>query len=184
MQKRNRTLILTIPLMVVLFGFMFYEYVYLRIQSDMVSIKESQSIKTRTLEKYISLIAEKPDIEKNLAALKESRKAEDVKLIEGDTLSLASAALQETVKDIVTRSGGTISSQRVGKPEDVGKFKMITVSMDTILPEPRALRDILYAIETQTPYLVVKDLDARIRNYRDPRDLVVKLDISALTSSR
>jgi hypothetical protein len=170
--------------MVVLFGFMFYEYVYLRIQSDMVSIKESQSIKTRTLEKYISLIAEKPDIEKNLAALKESRKAEDVKLIEGDTLSLASAALQETVKDIVTRSGGTISSQRVGKPEDVGKFKMITVSMDTILPEPRALRDILYAIETQTPYLVVKDLDARIRNYRDPRDLVVKLDVSALTSSR
>ncbi len=170
--------------MAVLLGFMLYEYVYLRIQSDVVTIKESQAIKTRTLEKYISLIAEKPDIEKNLATLKESRKADDVKLIEGDTLSLASAALQEMVKDIVTRSGGTISSQRVGKPEDVGKFKVITVSMDTILPDPRALRDILYAIETQTPYLVVKDLDARIRNYRDPRDLVVKLDISSLTSSR
>jgi hypothetical protein len=183
-KKRNKTLIITIPLMAVLLGFMLYEYVYLRIQSDVVTIKESQAIKTRTLEKYISLIAEKPDIEKNLATLKESRKADDVKLIEGDTLSLASAALQEMVKDIVTRSGGTISSQRVGKPEDVGKFKVITVSMDTILPDPRALRDILYAIETQTPYLVVKDLDARIRNYRDPRDLVVKLDISALTSSR
>lgn len=184
MKKRNKTLIITIPLMAVLLGFMLYEYVYLRIQSDVVTIKESQAIKTRTLEKYISLIAEKPDIEKNLASLKESRKADDVKLIEGDTLSLASAALQEMVKDIVTRSGGTISSQRVGKPEDVGKFKVITVSMDTILPDPRALRDILYAIETQTPYLVVKDLDARIRNYRDPRDLVVKLDISSLTSSR
>lgn len=184
MKKRNKTLIITIPLMAVLLGFMLYEYVYLRIQSDVVTIKESQAIKTRTLEKYISLIAEKPDIEKNLATLKESRKADDVKLIEGDTLSLASAALQEMVKDIVTRSGGTISSQRVGKPEDVGKFKVITVSMDTILPDPRALRDILYAIETQTPYLVVKDLDARIRNYRDPRDLVVKLDISSLTSSR
>jgi hypothetical protein len=183
-KKRNKTLIITIPLMAVLLGFMLYEYVYLRIQSDVVTIKESQAIKTRTLEKYISLIAEKPDIEKNLASLKESRKADDVKLIEGDTLSLASAALQEMVKDIVTRSGGTISSQRVGKPEDVGKFKVITVSMDTILPDPRALRDILYAIETQTPYLVVKDLDARIRNYRDPRDLVVKLDISSLTSSR
>jgi hypothetical protein len=183
-KKRNKTLIITIPLMAVLLGFMLYEYVYLRIQSDVVTIKESQAIKTRTLEKYISLIAEKPNIEKNLATLKESRKADDVKLIEGDTLSLASAALQEMVKDIVTRSGGTISSQRVGKPEDVGKFKVITVSMDTILPDPRALRDILYAIETQTPYLVVKDLDARIRNYRDPRDLVVKLDISSLTSSR
>jgi hypothetical protein len=170
--------------MVVLLGFVLYQYVYLRIQAEVASIKESQEIKTRTLEKYVTLIAEKPDIEKKLAALKDSRKADDVKLIEGETLSLASAALQDMVKDIVTRSGGTISSQRVGKPEDLGKFKIITVSMDTILPDPRALRDILYAVETQTPYLVVKDLDARIRNYKDPRDQVVKLDVSALTSSR
>jgi len=186
MKKSNRTLIVTIPLMAVLLGFILYQYVYLRIQSDVASIKESQAIKTRTLEKYISLIAEKPDLEKNLASLKEARKADDVKLIEieGQTLSLASAALQDMVKDIVTRSGGTISSQRVGKPGDLGKFKVITVSMDTILPDSRALRDILYAIETQTLYLAVKDLDARIRNYKDPRDQVVKLDVSALTSSR
>lgn len=184
MKRKSRTLVITIPLMIVLLGFVLYQYVYLRIQSDVASIKESQSIKTRTLEKYISLIAEKSDIEKSLASLKESRKADDVKLIEGETLSLASATLQEMVKDIVTRSGGTISSQRVGKPEDLGKFKVITVSMDTILPDPRALRDILYAIETQTPYLIVKDLDARIRNYKDPRDQVVKLDVSALTNSR
>jgi len=183
-KKRNRTLIITIPLMVFLLGFLFYQYVYIRIQSDVASIKESQSIKTRTLEKYISLIAEKPGIEKKLASLKEERTANNVKLIEGETLSLASAALQDMVKDIVTRSGGTISSQRVGKPGELGKFKVITVSMDTILPDPKALRDILYAIETQTPYLAVKDIDARIRNYKDPRDQVVKLDVSALTSSR
>jgi len=182
--KKNRTLIITIPLMVVLLGFVLYQYVYLRIQADVASINESQEIKTRTLEKYVTLIAEKPEIEKKIAALKDSRKADDVKLIEGETLSLASAALQDMVKDIVTRSGGTISSQRVGKPEDLGKFKIITVSMDTILPDPRALRDILYAVETQTPYLVVKELDARIRNYKDPRDQVVKLDVSALTTAR
>ena len=184
MTKKNRTLIITIPLMVVLLGFVLYQYVYLRIQADVASINESQEIKTRTLEKYVTLIAEKPEIEKKIAALKDSRKADDVKLIEGETLSLASAALQDMVKDIVTRSGGTISSQRVGKPEDLGKFKIITVSMDTILPDPRALRDILYAVETQTPYLVVKELDARIRNYKDPRDQVVKLDVSALTTAR
>ncbi len=184
MTKKNRTLIITIPLMVVLLGFVLYQYVYLRIQADVASIKESQEIKTRTLEKYVTLIAEKPEIEKKIAALKDARKADDVKLIEGETLSLASAALQDMVKDIVTRSGGTISSQRVGKPEDLGKFKVITVSMDTILPDPRALRDILYAVETQTPYLVVKELDARIRNYKDPRDQVVKLDVSALTTAR
>jgi len=183
-KKKNRTLMITIPLMVVLLGVIIYQYVYLRIQSDVASIKESQSIKTRTLEKYITLIAEKPGHEKKLASLKEERTADAVKLIEGETLSLASAALQDMVKDIVTRSGGTISSQRVGKPGELGKFKVITVSMDTILPYSSFLRDILYAIETQTPYLAVKDIDARIRNYKDPRDQVVKLDVSALTSSR
>jgi hypothetical protein len=88
------------------------------------------------------------------------------------------------VKEIVTRSGGTISSQRVGKPEELGKFKVITVSIDTILPDPIALKDILYAIETQTPYLTIRDIDIRIRNFKDPREQVVKLDVSAITSGR
>jgi len=180
--KKSKLLILAIPLMAILFVFLMYEYVYLRIQTDVGSIKESQSMKTKTLEKYISLISEKPEMEKRLASLKEARKADDTKLVEGKTLSLAAASLQDMVKDIVTNSGGTISSQRVGKPEDLGKFKVITVSIDTILPDPRALRDILYAIETRTPYLTIRDVDIRIRNFKDPREQVVKLDVSAITS--
>jgi len=180
--KKSKLLILAIPLMAILFVFLMYEYVYLRIQTDVGSIKESQSMKTKTLEKYISLISEKPEMEKRLASLKEARKADDTKLVEGKTLSLAAASLQDMVKEIVTNSGGTISSQRVGKPEDLGKFKVITVSIDTILPDPRALRDILYAIETRTPYLTIRDVDIRIRNFKDPREQVVKLDVSAITS--
>jgi hypothetical protein len=184
MKTKSRTLVLAIPFMVVLLGLLIYQYVYVRIQTDVASIKESESVKTRTLEKYITLIAGKPQMEKMLASLKDERKADDSKLVEGHTLSLASAALQDTVKDIVTRSGGTISSQRVSKPEDLGKFKVITVSIDTILPDSRALRDILYAIETRTPYLTIKEVDIRIRNFRDPREQVVKLDVSALTSGK
>jgi general secretion pathway protein M len=180
--KKSKILIASIPLMFVLLGFLGYQYVYLRIQTDVATIKESQSMKTKTLEKYVTLIAEKPDLEKRLASLKEARKADDTKLVEGKTLSLAAASLQDMVKDIVTRSGGTISSQRVGKPEDLGKFKVITVSIDTVLPDARALRDILYAIETRTPYLTIKDVDIRIRNFKDPREQVVKLDVSAITA--
>jgi hypothetical protein len=184
MMKKNRTLMITIPLMGILLGFILYEYVYVRIQTEVASVKESQEMKTKTLEKYINLISQKPQMEKTLSSLKEARKAEDLKLVEGDTLSLAAASLQDKVKDIVTQSGATISSQRVGKPEDRGSFKIITVSMDTVVPDPRSLRDILYAIETSTPFLVIKEIDIRIRNYRDPRELVVKLDVSAMTSSR
>ena len=182
--KSNRTLIVGIPVLVILLGLILYQYVFLGIQTDIATIKESEAVKTKTLEKYITLISGRSELEKKLAALKEERKAEDSKLIEGQTLSLAAASLQDMVKDIVTRSAGTISSERVGKPEDLGDFRVVSVSIDAVVPDARSLRDILYAIETRTPYLTIKDLDVRVRNYRDPREQVVKLDVKALTAAK
>ena len=72
----------------------------------------------------------------------------------------------------------------MAKPETLGKFTLITVSMDITLPDVRALADILYAIETRTPYLVVKELDVRVSNFKEPKALAAKLDVSALTSRR
>lgn len=182
--KRNRIVFLGIPLILILLCLVLYEYGYLRIQSEIASIKEEQALKMKTLEKYSALIAEKPQLEKELVALKETRKAEDTKLIEGQTLSLAAATLQDMVKGIIVGRGGTISSERVGKPEDRGKFKVISVSIDAVLPDARALSDILYSIETRTPYLVVKELDTRVRDYRNPKELMIKLDVSALTTAK
>jgi hypothetical protein len=182
--KRSKTLIITIPLMVTLLGLVMYQFVYLRTQANVALIKEGQSIKTKTLEKYITLISEKPQLGEKLVSLKESRKADDSNLIEGQTPSLAAATLQDIVKNTVTGSGGTISSERVVKPEDLGKFKVISVSIDTVLPDSRALSDILYSLETRTPYLIVKELDIRIRDFRNPRELMVKLDVSAITGGR
>ncbi len=97
---------------------------------------------------------------------------------------LAAATLQSTVKEVITSRGGSIASERVEKPEKSGNFQMITVTIDAILPDTRALGDTLLAIETQTPYLVVRELDTRIRNFRDPKDLTVKLKVSGLTEGR
>lgn len=182
--KRNRIIFVGIPLILILLCLVLYEYGYLRVQSEIASIKEDQALKMKTLEKYSALISEKPELEKELIGLKETRKAEDSKLIEGQTLSLAAATLQDMVKGIIVGRGGTISSERVGKPEDRGKFKVISVSIDAVLPDARALSDILYSIETRTPYLVVKELDTRVRDYRNPKELMVKLDVSALTTAK
>lgn len=177
---KSKTLIIAIPLMVLLLGLVIYKYGYQRVSAELSSVRESEAIKIRTLEKYNALIAEKPELVKKLASLKETRKADDSKLIEGQTLSLAAATLQDGVKGILVGKGGTISSERVGKPEDLGNFKIINTSIDTVIPDSRALADILYSIETRTPYLVVKEIDARVRNYQTPKDLAVKLDVSAL----
>jgi hypothetical protein len=172
---------IAIPLVIVLLGLVIYQYGYVRVKGNIASLKESEAVKMKTLEKYTALIAEKPQLNKKLAELKDARKADDSKLVEGKTLSLAAAALQDVVKGIVTGRGGTISSERVGKPEDLGSFKVVNISIDAVLPDARALSDVLYSIETRTPYLIVKEMDSRVRNFQNPRDLTIKLDVSALT---
>jgi hypothetical protein len=182
--KNSRLLSIAIPVMIILAGAAVYEYGYLGIRNEVSSIREVESVKAKTLEKYVSLIALKPEFEKDLAILKDQRKAEDRKIIGGQTPSLAAATLQNAVKGLITGKQGIISSERVEKPEALGKFKLISVSIDAVLPDVKALTDVLYGIETQTPYLVVKELDARIRNINDPSELTVRLKVSALTTGK
>ncbi len=182
--KRNRIIFLGIPVIILLLALVLYDYGYVRIQSEIKAIKEEQALKMKTLEKYVALISERPHLERELTRLKETRKGEDSKLVEGQTLSLAAASLQDMVKGIITGRGGTISSERVGKPEEHGKFKVVSVSIDAVLPDARVLSDILYSIETRTPYLIVKELDARVRDYRNPKELMIKIDVSALTTAK
>ncbi|MBI5102542.1 MAG: hypothetical protein HZB33_12005 [Nitrospirae bacterium] len=182
--KRSRTLLIGVPLVILLLGVSVYKYGFVRIKSELSAIKEDEAVKTKLLDKYLALIAEKPRLEKHLASLKEERLSDNSKLVEGQTPSLAAATLQETIKGIVIGRGGTISSERVGKPEDLGKFRVISISIDTVLPDSRALSDILYSIETRTPFLVIKDLDARVRNFKEPKELTVKLDVMALTAGK
>ena len=184
MEKRNRILGYAVPFIIVLVILVAYDYGYEKISTEMASIKETQLAKTKTLQKYMTIISEKPALESKLAALKEKRKADESKIIDAQTPSLAANTLEDTVKSMITGKGGSISSERVEKPEDLGKFKVVNVTMDVVLPDARALSDIIYNIETRTPYIVVKELDTRVRNFKEPRELMVKLRIAALTGGK
>ena len=156
----------------------------------------------------MAVIAEGPELQSKLSALRDQRKTDTGKMIQGDTFSLTAAALQEIVKGIISSRSGVISSERVGKEEDLTtapagqpkeeskgqkgtaskkektgekkRYKIINVSFDFTAPDTGALRDILFFIETKTPYLVVKELDCRVRNFQQPRELMVRLDVAAL----
>jgi hypothetical protein len=182
MGKRNKIFKWAAVLLIVSLAIaVLYDYGILNISDRLNAIRDLQKSKTKTLQKYTDAIAQKPLLEKRLLELAEARKHEDTKLIMGQTPAIAAANLQNAVKDIIQGRGGTINSERVEKAEDLGKFKVTYVVLDVIFPDIRAMSDILFKIETQTPYLVVKELDVRIRNYAEPRDLVVKIKIAALT---
>lgn len=172
---------MAIPLIIILAGAVFYEYGYRRVQSELSDLRGAVAEKSKLLAKYKGLLAEKPRLEEALAAAKETRRIENMRLIEGQTPSVAAASLQNVIKGMITSRSGTIASDRVEKPEGTGKFRMISVTFDAVMPDTRALADTLYAIETQSPYLVVRELDIRIRNFKEPRELTVKLKVSGLT---
>ena len=185
MQNHRKFFLIAIPLAVVLLGLTVYDYGYLRVQAEVSALEERTFAKKKILKKYLNLIAEKPLVESRLASLKEERKAADsTKTIEGQTPSIASASLETIVKDLILVRGGTISSERIDKPEDLGKYKIITIALDGVLPDIRALNDTLYAIETQNPYLVVRELDATIRNFQAPKELTIRLKLSGLTGGK
>jgi hypothetical protein len=182
--NKKRSLFVALPLLGILAALAFYEYVYLQIKADIAAVRETQTVKANSLQKYLAFVAKKPELETRLVELKETVKADESKLLSGDTLSLAAASLQTTVKGMITSRSGTISSERVEKPEDLGKFKVVSVSIDGVVPDPRALSDVLYAMETQTPYLAVRELDVRVRNFREPRELMIRLKVSGITRGK
>lgn len=184
MEKRSRLFKFAIPLIIILFALVAYEYGYETVHSEMAALKEIQLAKTKTLERYMSIISEKPILENKLATLKEKRKADDSRIIDAQTPALAAATLVDTTKGIITGRGGLISSERVEKPDDLGKFKVVNVSLDITLPDTRALSDVVYNIETRTPYIIIKEIDARVRNFREPRELMIKLRAAALTGGK
>lgn len=184
MNRKSNLLSIAIPLVILLIGGVVYQYGYMGVQGELTEREDVTSVKLKTLTRYMTLIADRPTLEKNLTALREVRRMENAKVIEGQTTPLAAATLQNTVKEVITSRGGSIASERVEKPENAGDFKIVTVTIDAVLPDTRALGDTLLAIETQTPYLVVRDLDTRIRNFRDPKELTVKLKVSGLTEGR
>jgi hypothetical protein len=184
MKGSSRLVSFAVPIIAVLAGLVAYQYGYLAVKNERVLLSERQVVRWATLERYVNLIAERPLLEKSLEALKERRNAEAARVIPAETLSIAAAALQDIVKGSITGRGGSIASERVERPEDQGRFKVVSVSVDAVLPDTRALSDVLYTLETNVPYLVINEVDTRVRNFRDPRDLMVKIRVSALASGK
>jgi hypothetical protein len=184
LEPRNRTLFTAIPVLIILGGLLAYQYGYLRLRDEIQAIKDTEAVKTKSLQKYTDFVAKKGELEKRLREVKEARKADESKLVEGQTPSVAAAGLQNSIKTLVTSKGGSISSERVEKPEDVDKFKVISVSIDGSLPDVRFLNEVLFAVETQTPSLVVRELDVRVKDFRDPKELMVRLRVSGMTSGK
>jgi hypothetical protein len=92
---------------------------------------------------------------------------------------LAAAALQERVKSVVTRSGGTLSSTQVLPTITEQGFKRVIVNIRMAVSID-ALQRVLYELENDLPYLLADDvviLSRGARKRRKPTQGVDQLDV-------
>jgi len=154
------------------------------VMSDMRDDVESQlAVAEKHLRSSQRIAGKRGQLEASLKAAAGRRVDNEAQLIMGTTAPLAAANLQDSVKQVIIEKGGRISSERVAPTRSEPPFQVITVSFDFILPDVSQLGDILYSIESRTPYLVIPELSIQVRNIRNPGELTVKINVSALWRS-
>ena len=113
------------------------------------------------LERYRRVAAQAPEFRKALDAMRERDGRRF--FLKNTAPNLAGAELQEAVRGAIEGNGGRITTSQNAAPKDDGRFKQIGVNVQFFANTPN-LQKILYAIETQQPYVVVENLTLRPLN--------------------
>jgi len=132
------------------------------LDSEMADLRDTHS-------RYAAAIAEKPQLEKRIAALGAGQAASSAFLPEDDP-NAATAGLMQRVVDVVaahTQNGGCEVTQKMPLPAptaDAGEpYRKAAVSI-SLRCDMEPLAAVLHALEQGTPYLFIDDLSI----YRNP----------------
>jgi general secretion pathway protein M len=131
------------------------------IVSKGLELNEAKENLAFTLKKYEQILAGKDAVVGNIEAMKQQHGEQGYFNTQG-TSALASAQMQEFIKQAIVQAGGQLSSTQVlpPSPSDKDKFSRITVSV-RMTGNIEVLRAVLYKLETATPLIVIEQLDIR-----------------------
>jgi general secretion pathway protein M len=141
------------------------------------------------LERYRRIAATRPQIARQLEAMR-TRDTRKFFLRSGGA-ALSAAEAQEAVRSLVEASGGHLITMQAPASKEEGRYRQVTVNVQ-LTANIFALRKILHAVETNTPYLFVDNVMVRTQvpgNFKpapgaEP-DMFVQFDVSgyALTGA-
>jgi general secretion pathway protein M len=113
------------------------------------------------LDRYRGISAQGPGLQKALDALREKQGRRFY--LKNTAANLAGAELQDLVRAAVENNGGRITTVQITAPREDGRFRQIGVNLQ-LFATTANLQKILYAIETQQPYMVIDNLTVRPLN--------------------
>lgn len=113
------------------------------------------------LQRYRRVAAQAPEYRKALDAMRAMNGHRF--FLRNTAANLAGAELQELVKGAIESNGGRITTSQNPPPRDDGTMKQIVANVQFFATTP-SLAKILYAVETDEPYLVIDNLSVRPLN--------------------
>jgi len=110
------------------------------------------------LERYRRIAATRPEAARQLEALrsKDTRRF----FLRSGAPALSAAESQEVVRQLVESSGGRLISLQPPVVKEEGRYRQVSVNVQ-ITANVFAMRKILHAIESHTPYLFIDNLVVR-----------------------
>jgi general secretion pathway protein M len=131
-------------------------------------LNEEKLSLARQLKQYERILAGKSAVVESMDSVKKEI-LEQGYFNSQQTVSLASAELQEFVKKAIIDAGGQLSSTQALPVINKDKFSLVTVSV-RMTGNIEVLRGVLHRLETSTPLVVINELDIRpMRNIRNRR---------------
>jgi general secretion pathway protein M len=116
---------------------------------------------TDRLHRYRAVAAQAPQYRQAL----DTMRARDGRrfFLKNTAPNLAGAEMQELVRGAIEANGGRITTSQNMAAKEEGRFKQIGVTVQFFATTPN-LQKVLYALETQVPYVVVDNLTLRPLN--------------------
>lgn len=158
LSKRERALVILTVLIVLVFVAKFAIVTpFLERRAWVKSQLESQP---QLLVKNLKFLAQKDAILAGSAAARAQIKAQENRLLTGDTPSVSASDLQETIQGMAAREGTQVITTRVLNPESVGSFSKIGIQLE-IGGQILQVANLVRGIENSPKLLVIDEINIR-----------------------
>ena len=131
------------------------EPVKLRFAEHDRTIEQSRDL----LSRHMRIARERQQLEAQLTALRETQSTLG-RLIEGDSVELAAAGVQNKLKALTEANDAELKSTQILPAEDGETFRKVAVRV-TMMADTEAAQAVFHALETATPYLFLDRIDLR-----------------------
>ena len=123
-------------------------------------VKEQLESQPRLLTKNLRYLGQREVVLAGLESAREQIKAQEPKLLTGDTPSVSASDLQETVQAMANREGTQVITTRVLNPEPAGSFSKIGIQLE-IGGQIQQLASLIRGLETSPKLLLIDEINVR-----------------------